>query len=181
MGLADGSHRLVISPRASASKITLGAGTWRRMGLKVVPLTLKQLNAHVEKHHRHHKPIRGHRFSIGAELDGVLVGACSVGRPVARNIPQWEVAEVTRLVTDGTKNSCSILYAAAARACAAMGFKRIQTYILEDESGTSLRASGWKLDGVTQGNRHWQREDCGGPRRTDQPSCAKQRWIKELN
>ena len=54
------------------------------MALKVVPLTLKELNAYVEEHHRHHKRVQGHRFSLGVEQDGVLVGACSVGRPVAR-------------------------------------------------------------------------------------------------
>ena len=90
--------------------------------LIIVPLTLKQLNEYVEKHHRHHKKVQGHRFSIGVESNGVLVGACSVGRPVARNTDQYLTAEVTRLVANGTKNACSILYASAAKACRAMGF-----------------------------------------------------------
>ena len=69
------------------------------MALRVVPLTLKQLNAFVAMHHRHHKPVQGHRFSLGVMNGGELVGACSVGRPVARDFSQYEVAEVTRLVT----------------------------------------------------------------------------------
>ncbi len=145
------------------------------MPLRVRPLTIKQLNALVAKLHRHHKPVQGHRFSIGVELDGVLVGACSVGRPVSRGCDPYHVAEVTRLVTDGTKNACSILYAAAARACAAMGFEKIQTYILEDELGTSLKAAGWVLDGTTDGGQ-WVHTS--GERRTDQPTCPKQRWAK---
>jgi hypothetical protein len=148
------------------------------MGLRVTPLTLKQLNALVERLHRHHKPVRGHRFSLGCLNDaGELVGACSVGRPVARGCDPWLTAEVTRLVTDGTKNACSILYAAAARACKAMGFTVIQTYVLESEPATSLKASGWQFDGEVYG-RPWKHTT--GPRRDDQPNCAKQRWVKRL-
>jgi hypothetical protein len=52
--------------------------------MKIVPLELKALNELVASLHRHHKPVQGHRFSIGAEHDGKLVGGVSVGRPVAR-------------------------------------------------------------------------------------------------
>lgn len=148
--------------------------------LRVVPLTLAQLNAYVTAHHRHHKPVQGHRFSLGVLLNDRMVGACSVGRPVARGCDPYLTAEVTRLVTDGTKNACSILYAASARACAAMGFKRIQTYILEDEPGTSLKASGWKFDGNTAGGDWNHSKAYAGKRRTDQPQGPKQRWVKEL-
>lgn len=120
------------------------------MTLRLRPLTLAQANELVTRLHRHHKKIQGHRFSIGVESDGVLVGAVIVGRPVSASFDQNNVAEVTRLVTDGTKNACSSLYSAAARAAQAMGYDRIQTYILEDEPGTSLRASGWSLDYVTR-------------------------------
>jgi hypothetical protein len=147
------------------------------VALKLVPLTLRELNAFVELHHRHHKPTRGCRFCIGVELDGRLVGACSVGRPVARAYDPRFTAEVTRLVTDGTYNACSILYAAAARAARAIGYTRIQTYVLDTEPATSLRASGWKFEAVTAGGQ-WKHT--AGPRRTDQPTCPKQRWVKIL-
>jgi len=106
--------------------------------LRVVPLTLRQSNTVIAKLHRHHKPARGCRFSIGVVNDsGELCGVCVVGRPVARNVDQHRVAEVIRLATDGTRNACSMLYAAAARTAQAMGFDRIQTYVLESEPGTS--------------------------------------------
>lgn len=152
-----------------------------KVHLRIIPLTLAQLNAFVQMHHRHHKPVQGHRFSLGVARDGFLVGACSVGRPVARACDPYQVAEVTRLVTDGSRNACSILYAAAARACAAMGFERIQTYILDTEPGTSLRASGWRLDGVTAGGDWNHSKAYAGSRRTDQPQSPKQRWVKILN
>lgn len=150
------------------------------MSLRIVPLTLKQANELISKLHRHHKPVVGHRFSIGlvqnvaGNVSDSLVGAAIIGRPVARAIEQYSVAEVTRLVTDGTPNACSKLYSAAARICREMGFKKIQTYILDTEPGTSLIASGWKHEIDTSGgdwNHSWRKG-----RRVDQPMCKKQRW-----
>lgn len=103
--------------------------------MNAIPLALKQANDLVARLHRHHKPVVGHRFSIGAEVDGVIVGAIIVGRPVARHCDQVRTFEVTRLVTDGTRNACSFLYARAARAAEAMGATSIQTYTLPVEGG----------------------------------------------
>ena len=56
------------------------------MTLRIVPITLRDAQAYVEQHHRHHGPPRGHLWSIGATDDsGQLVGVAIVGRPVARN------------------------------------------------------------------------------------------------
>nr|WP_216624795.1 XF1762 family protein [Paenibacillus foliorum] len=52
--------------------------------------------------------------------------------------------EVIRCCTDGTKNAASKLYAAAWHAARAMGYRRLVTYTLIEEPGTSLRAAGWK-------------------------------------
>ena len=144
--------------------------------LKVRPIELKQANAFIGELHRHHKPVQGHRFSISAYEDDVkLVGVCVVGRPVARGYVGRRVVEVTRLCTDGTKNVCSLLYAAAARIAREMGYDRIQTYILDDEPGITLVAAGWVYERNTVGGQ-WNHSS--GPRRTDQPTCPKQRWAK---
>lgn len=147
----------------------------------VVPLELNEANALVSALHRHHKPCQGHRFSIGViDTEGNLRGACIVGRPVARlaGHPR-QVLEVTRLVTDGTPNLCSMLYAAAARTGKAMGYSRIQTYILQSETGVSLKAAGWKCEGEAGGGQ-WKHTD-GKARRTDQPTGAKQRYALVLS
>jgi hypothetical protein len=149
------------------------------MALRIVPLTLGQANELVSRLHRHHKPVVGHRFSIGAMDGDVLIGASIVGRPVARENPHYMWAEVTRLVTDGTKNASSLLYAASARIAREMGFERIQTFILAEETGVSLRAAGWEFEHATDGG-DWNRPSRGG-RRMDQPQQSKQRWKKELN
>ncbi len=150
------------------------------MSLKIFPLTLAQANQIVLETHRHHKPVVGHRFSIGVRDEyGVIHGAAIIGRPVGRENPQYEWAEVTRLVTNGKKNACSILYAAAARIAKEMGFERIQTFILEEETGVSLKAAGWEFEQMSKGG-DWNTPARKG-RRTDQPQGAKQRWKKELN
>lgn len=121
--------------------------------LELVPITLKEANAFVEQHHRHHKPVTGHKFSIAASDGEKIVGVAIVGRPVARYLDDGWTLEVNRLCTDGTKNACSFLYSAAWRAARNMGYKKLITYILESENGASLKASGWKCVGQAGGLR----------------------------
>jgi hypothetical protein len=150
------------------------------MGLYVEPLTLGQANELVTSWHRHHKRATGHRFSLGVFDDsGKCHGAAIVGRPVSREVDQYRVCEVTRLVTDGTRNACSILYAHAANAAKAMGFWWVQTYTLASEPGTTLKAAGWEFDGLVSG-RDW---DTKSRRRQTDPDLAvdKARWKRTLN
>lgn len=145
--------------------------------MHAVPLTQKQAAAYVAANHRHHKPTRGDVFRIGAEKDGEIVGVIQCGRPSARGLQDGLTLEATRLCTDGSRNACSFLYAAAARVAKELGYKRIVTYTLETEPGASLKASGWQLDGITTGGS-W---DTPSRRRTDKaPTCPKKRWIKHL-
>ena len=91
--------------------------------LRLRPISLRDANEYVRQHHRHHKPVAGHKFSIGCEADDELVGVIIAGRPVSRYLDDGFTLEVTRLCTNGAKNACSFLYGAAARAAAAMGYK----------------------------------------------------------
>ena len=119
--------------------------------LVIIPLDLSEANELVSRWHRHHKPTIGHRFSIGVSNDGEIVGAAIVGRPVARRLDNGLTVEVLRCVTNGTKNACSALYAASWRAARAMGYTRIITYTLKDESGVSITGAGWKMLYHTKG------------------------------
>jgi hypothetical protein len=121
------------------------------MKMSLCPLSLEEANAFVDLHHRHHRPVVGHKFSLGAVKDGKIVGVAIIGRPVSRIRDDGKTLEVTRLCTDGTRNACSFLYGAAARATFALGYQRIGTYILREEGGPSLRAAGWKLIGERKG------------------------------
>ena len=146
--------------------------------MKAVPIELRQANEFVERLHRHHKPVHRDKLRIGCEVDARLCGVVQLGRPVARALDDGKTIEVVRLCTDGTPNACSFLYGRAARVAKDLGYSRIITYILESESGVSLRAAGWEFDGMTSGGS-W---DCPSrPRQQKAPTCAKQRWIKELS
>jgi len=50
------------------------------------------------------------------------------------------------------------LYGAARRATFALGYRRLITYILSSETGTSLKAAGWKVLGVAGGGK-WHRKE----------------------
>lgn len=121
------------------------------MHLRATPIGLAEANAFVEGLHRHHPPVVGHKFSIGALAGDDLVGVVIVGRPVSRHRDDGQTLEVTRLCTNGHRNACSFLYGRAAKAAFALGYGRIGTYTLPDEGGSSLRASGWKLLGSAGG------------------------------
>ena len=62
--------------------------------------------------------------------------------------------------------------ALAWRAARAMGYKRLVTYILESESGVSLKAAGWKCVGQAGGLR-WT-----GKRRPEVDLCPAQMKIR---
>ncbi len=141
--------------------------------LNLVPVKLAEANAFVARLHRHHKPVVGHKFSVGAMLGEALVGVAIVGRPVARMRDDGATLEVTRLCTDGTKNACSFLYGAARRATFALGYSRLGTYTLPSEGGASLRACGWKLLGE-RGGGSWSRQS--RPRSNDHPQGTKLLW-----
>lgn len=121
--------------------------------LTLTTISLADANAFVARHHRHHKPVTGHKFSIGCTENGELVGVAIVGRPVSRYLDDGLTLEVNRLCTTGAKNACSFLYGAAARAAKALGYRKIITYILDTEPGTSLRAAGWVCAGLAGGKR----------------------------
>ena len=119
-----------------------------------MPIDYATAAAFITEHHRHHLPPVGWKFGISAMKDEKLVGVVTVGRPVARRLDNGLTLEVTRCCSDGTKNVCSFLYAAAWRATRSLGYKRLITYTLKEESGSSLRASGYKIIGETRG-RSW--------------------------
>ncbi len=145
----------------------------RGVRLEIVPMTLGEARAYVEDHHRHHPAPVGGLFALGVAGDGELRGVAIVGRPVARRLQDGFTAEVTRVATDGTRNACSALYGAAWRACRALGWRRLVTYTLKREPGTSLRAAGWRTVAEVRG-RSWS---CPSRPRVDRhPTQEKIRW-----
>lgn len=155
--------------------------------MELQPITLRDANAFVGRLHRHHGPVTGHKWSIAAYINGKICGVAIVGRPSSRILDDGRTLEVTRLCTDGTRNACSFLYAAAARRAKREGYHKIITYILQSEPGTSLRAAGWQMESAKAGKPRWT-----GARYRDRPLQMslfplkqpppefKQRWAKML-
>lgn len=148
----------------------------RQPRLHIIPVTLEQANAFVQQYHRHHRRLPCHKFSVGvADETGRLVGVAIVGRPVSRAQDDGRTLEVSRCCTDGTPNACSALYRAAWRAAVALGYKRLITYTLQFEPGTSLIAAGFNFTGMTRATgNNWNRPK--RPRADLHPLGAKKRW-----
>jgi hypothetical protein len=137
-------------------------------------MTIGEAKAYVDRVHRHHGAPVGALFAIGASDGTAIVGVVIVGRPVARALDADDfTAEITRLASDGTRNVCSLLYAAAWRACRAMGYRRLVTYTLTGEPGSSLRAVGFANVATVKG-RSWHAPS--RPRVDKHPTDDKFRW-----
>lgn len=141
--------------------------------LVVMPCSLDEANSFVARWHRHHGPVVGHKFSVSVVDDTDVRGVAIVGRPNARRLDDGVTLEVTRVATDGCPNACSVLYGACRRATFALGYQRLITYTLPEESGASLRGAGWKLIGEAGGGS-WSRKS--RPRVDKAPLQSKLRW-----
>jgi hypothetical protein len=149
----------------------------QRSRLYVVPLALDVANEFVSRFHRHNEPVRGSKFNLGVvDETGMLRGVAIIGRPVARLLDDGWTLEVNRVATDGCANTCSALYGAARRVAFDLGYRRLVTYTLLDESGSSLRGAGWKRVAETKPSqgKGWQNR----PGRKQQRVCElpKYRW-----
>lgn len=158
--------------------------------LKVKHIELAKANAYVEENHRHHPKVQGHKFSIACYDNERLCGVAIVGHPQGRKLDDGETLEVLRLCTDGTKNACSMLYGRCARIGKEFGYEKIITFILESESGTSLKASGWECEDIKCGGLDWSNCQRAKDREVNKqlsfipqkevPKEYKQRWFKTL-
>lgn len=151
------------------------------MKTKIIPTTLKAARALVGQYHRHNKPPQGGLFAAALEVDGAIVGVAIAGRPVSRHLDDGRTVEVTRLCLIGEPgelpNAASRLYAAIARAAAALGYERAITYTRDDESGASLLASGWQEVRRTK-PEEWSRD---GRPREQLELIPKRRWERVIS
>ena len=148
--------------------------------LHAEPITWAQANAYIDVVHRHHNahPM-GTGFGVAVvDSKSVIHGVALAGIPNAANRLEdgLRTLEVLRVATDGCPNACSLLYAACARVAKALGYSRVITYVLEEETGTSIKAAGWRKDEGEHGNQSWANR----PGRTGSNFGPKGRWSLEL-
>jgi hypothetical protein len=123
--------------------------------LVVVPAVWSDVQRFVELHHRHHPKPVGHKFSIAVAEGDEIVGVASIGRPVARHYDDGWTLEVNRTCVVDAPNANSMLYGAAWRAAKALGYRRLITYTQAGETGSSLRAAGWRVIAERKPNDGW--------------------------
>jgi len=147
--------------------------------LMIVPIKQAEAKAFVAQHHRHLKPSVGSVFQVAVACTEkeCIVGVAMVGRPVARRLDDSWTLEVNRSATDGTFNANSMLYGAAWRVAKALGYRKLITYTLPEESGASLRGAGWTCIGEKFGGKSWSVPS--RPRVNTTPSQLKLRWERE--
>lgn len=147
------------------------------MSLRLCPVSLAQANEHVGAWHRHNAPVVQAIFCVGvSDDDGVLHAVAIAERPKARGNADGDTIEITRVASDGTRNACSMLYGACARAAFALGFRRVITYTQADEPGSSLRAAAFRLIAIRPPRKGWH--TVSRPR-TDQNYRSVQRQLWE--
>lgn len=144
--------------------------------MEIRPITFKTACDFINKFHRHHNATVGCKFCIGLFEENELIGCAVCGRPVSRHLDNGLTCEINRVCTLGKRNACSMLYGACCRIAKNMGYKKIITYILESENGSSVKASGFIYDGIA-GGTHWT-----GKRNKGQniPNEMKKRFYKML-
>jgi hypothetical protein len=112
--------------------------------LHVVPITLAEANAYIERFHRHNGALPSAKLtSAVVDEEMVVHGVAVAGLPKARELMARTTLEINRVCADGERNACSLLYASMLRAGRALGYTRFVTYSLKSENGASLRAAGW--------------------------------------
>lgn len=132
--------------------------------LEIVPITLRIANDFVAVHHRHNGRTarNGGKFAIGISDGSQMWGVAIVGNPLSATYMDGFTAEVTRCcVRDGSpKGSCSKLYSRCWQIWRSMGGRKLITYTLQSESGSSLKGAGWVILGECKPTpKGWKKDD----------------------
>lgn len=153
--------------------------------LVVTPISVQDAKPFIGKHHRHNKPPLSGMFAVAVSRGEEVVGVGVASRPIARHLQDGTTLEVTRVCTLGDRNACSMIYGALRKAARALGYRRVFTYTLAEESGASLRAAGFVKDAELPARAKWtsrvwntqQRDLFGNETR---PPGPKIRWVWRL-
>lgn len=156
------------------------------MSAELRPISLREARRFIATHHRHSGPPQGWLFGVGWYVCDQLVGVGVAGRPLARGLQDGRTVEITRICLSEAGHTASRLYGALCRAAKGLGYVRAVTYTLASESGTSVKAAGFRVVATLEARAEWtpaegvnrtQRDIFGDERR---PAEAKVRWERSL-
>lgn len=146
---------------------------------EVYPIHLNQAREYIAKYHRHCGPPKFHKFSVALYVKGEEepVGVAVASTPKARHQMDGTTLEINRVCVNPLySNACSKLYAQVIRIGRAMGYRRFITYTLPEESDSSVKAVGFRFDGMTEDTNGW--DSPSRRRHTEKyPAGAKKRWV----
>jgi len=148
-------------------------------GLRLGDISFAEAREFIGMHHRHCDPPVGWKFGVAVLNGGEIVGVMTAGRPVSAALASQGCIEVNRVCVKDhrprelVRNACSMLYDYACREAFRRGYRRIVTYTLESERGTSLRAAGFRPVARSRG-RSWSRAT--RPRTNKTATVPKVRW-----
>lgn len=152
---------------------------YKKMKYQTRPITLRDACKFVNEYHRHHGSPQGHKFSIALYDGEIVIGVIIAGRPVSRHQDDGLTLEVTRCcVKEVYKNGITKLYAAVYRVAQAMGYKRVITYTLSNEPGTSMKAANFTLKHTSKGGS-WNSQS--RQRENKHPLEAKYLWELQIS
>lgn len=134
-----------------------------------VPTTFRDAAEYVNSRHRHNVAPHGHKFSIALRsVEGFTVGVLIASVPKSRHQNDGVTLEVNRCCADFRyHNVCSALTGRAVRMGKELGYTRFISYTLDSETGASLKAAGFRLEGIVKG------------RKTGWDSPSRQRYLPE--
>lgn len=147
----------------------------------LVPTTLRKANDFVAAFHRHtgRTTRNGGKFAIALAANKRIAAVAIVGNPLSATLMDGVTAEVLRVCVNANAphSACSTLYGACWRAWKAMGGRRIITYTLSTEPGTSLKAAGFVKVGETKPTAGgWRKNDGLVRTETAVLELVKHRW-----
>jgi len=144
--------------------------------LSVVPVTRLDARAFIERHHSHHHKPNTWIAVTGVASGGVLCCVATLELPKARMLCDGLTAEVSRVASDGSaKHAASKALGAIAQVAFGLGYRRLVSYTLLGEAGTSYRAAGWHVTARSAGGS-WDRPSRPRDARDSGARGAKVRW-----
>lgn len=152
--------------------------------LEARPITLRQAGTYIARYHRHNGAPKFHKFSVclWAPGESEPVGVAVASLPKARHQMDGVTLEINRCCSDPRyADVCSNLYARVIRIGRELGYLRFLTYTLPEESGSSLRAVGFRPEGIVKmSSEGWDRPS--RPRaKAEYPAGDKIRWVLSLS
>lgn len=151
-------------------------------GLQLAEISFAEACSFIGTHHRHCEPPVGWKFGAAVHNGDELVGVMTVGRPVSAALAKQGCIEVNRVCVkdcrprDLVKNACSMLYGFACREAFQRGFRRVITYTLASERGTSLRAAGFRPVARSRGGSWSRKGRIRSAKTSTEPKVRWERW-----